>query len=191
MKPHLIGFVAFGVLAAGCVSPEAREIMKPGAAITTADGVKAFSDGVLGHCLPAVHTGQSFADFEVKGVTPLRRLEENKISMFDEGVQPVWQMAEGVVQVSLDEDGGTCRVASYGLPVKATFKLVGDTALATDYGYTDEDTGFPQDGPDFTRVLVSGEGDDQVTLTLTGTEPDEGAAGEYATLNAVVEKGAE
>lgn len=191
MKPHLIGFVAAGVLAAACISPQERAMTRPGAAITTAEGVKAFSDAVLGHCLPAIHTGQSFADFEVAGVTPLSRLQENKISQFADETLPVWQMVEGVVQVQLDEAGGTCRVVAYGLPVKATFKLVGDAAIQTDYGYSDEDAGFPQEGPGFTRTLFAGTGDNQVTLTLTGVDPEEDVEGEYATLNAVVTKGAD
>ncbi|WP_084398819.1 hypothetical protein [Henriciella aquimarina] len=179
-------------LAAGCATPsDDLDMRRPGAAVSQTDGVKAFSDAVLGHCLPAIHNNQAFADFEVKDVTPLGKLAENKISMFENKTLPVWQMVDGVVQIQLDESQ-SCAVKSYGLPVKATFRLVGNTALQTSYDYREEDVGFPQAGESFRRVLVSGTGADAVTLTLTGMEP--GAPGndeKYAKLDAVVSRGEE
>lgn len=188
MKFLAFGTLGMAVLATGCMTPQEREAAKPGAAITQAEGVKAFSDAVLGHCLPAIHTDQEFKDFEVKGVTRLRALEENKISMFENDELPVWQMVEGVVQVQLDP-GQSCEAQTFGMPVKASFDVIGNTALQTDYYYSDTDVGYPQDGDALRRVLVSGNGADKITLTLTGTKAGEDASpGEYSRLRAVVEK---
>jgi len=169
MKFLAFGTLGVAVLATGCMTPQEREAAKPGAAITQAEGVKAFSDAVLGHCL-------------------LRALEENKISMFENDELPVWQMVEGVVQVQLDP-GQSCEAQTFGMPVKASFDVIGNTALQTDYYYSDTDVGYPQDGDALRRVLVSGNGADKITLTLTGTKAGEDASpGEYSKLRAVVEK---
>lgn len=189
MIRHTAAIAAAAVLVTGCMTEEQKRIGGPGDTITAAEGVKAFSDAVLGHCLPAIHTDQAFSNFEVANVTPLRKLAEGKISMFENDALPVWQMVEGVVQVQLDP-GQSCAVHAYGLPVEASFDLIGRTALQTDYSYSDRDVGFPQDGPEYRRILTSGAGDEQVTLELTGTDTSgETPTGEYAKLYAIVKRG--
>lgn len=186
MRTQTAGIIGLAVLAAACATPEQRLAANEGAAITQAEGVKAFSDAVLGHCLPAVHGRQAFKDFEVKGVTPLRKLEDHKIPMFDSETPQIWQMVDAVVQIQLSADGDTCRVASYGLPAQATLRLVGNTALQTDFNYSDEPVGFPQEGTEYRRVLTAGTGDEEVTLYLTGMETPPGVAGDYGKINAIV-----
>ena len=186
-----LAFLGLSLLAAGCMTAEEKTAARPGATVSESQAIKAFADSVLGHCLPAIHTGQAFREFELKNVEPLMALQPNKISLFERETPQVWQLAKAVVQLQY-EQGSTCEVKAISLPVQTTFKLVGNGVLQTGYRYDEQDTGFPQNGPAFRRVFTSGTGPEAVTVTLTGMEPGaEGNDKPYAQLNALVEKGGE
>ena len=186
-----LAFLGLSLLAAGCMTAEEKTAARPGATVSESQAIKAFADSVLGHCLPAIHTGQAFREFELKNVEPLMALQPNKISLFERETPQVWQLAKAVVQLQY-EQGSTCEVKAISQPVQTTFKLVGNGVLQTGYRYDEQDTGFPQNGPAFRRVFTSGTGPEAVTVTLTGMEPGaEGNDKPYAQLNALVEKGGE
>ena len=186
MSARLIGIAGLALLATGCISAEDRLAYKDGAMITQGEIVQAFSDAVLGHCLPAMHTNQEFKDFEVKGVTPIQKLQPNKISLFGTDTPQVWQMAEAMVQMQYTT-GTKCEVKGVSAPLETTLSIVGKGVLQSDYRYDEEDTGFPQDSVSMKRIFVSRTGDETITVTLSGTEPQaEGNPETYTKLRAVV-----
>ena len=169
MKLKTLNIVAIAALAAGCASSGDTPARPSGNGVTKAQAVKAFTDAVLGHCLPAIHTEQEFREFEVDGVTPLARLGDNRISLFADTALPVYQMGDGVVQIQLDAFS-SCQTRSNDLPVKATFDLIGNALMQTEYRYTEQDSGYPQDGDELSRVFVSGESPDTIIVALSGTK---------------------
>lgn len=190
MIVRLIGAASLALLATACISAEDRMSYKDGAMVTRGEIVQSFSDAVVSHCLIAMHTGQEFKDFEVKGATPLRAIDENKISLFGSESPQVWQMTEAMVQLQY-VPGESCEVKAVSAPVEPTLKVVGQSVLQSDFRYSEEDTGFPQDSVSMKRVFVSGSGDDAITVYLSGTEPGvEGDPETYAKLRARIVKGA-
>ncbi|MGB3627487.1 MAG: hypothetical protein WA989_16775 [Henriciella sp.] len=191
MMKRLICAGGIALLATACISPEDRLTYKDGAMVTRGEIVQAFSDAVISHCLIAMHTGKEFKEFEVKGVTPIRALAENKISLFGTESPQVWQMVEAMVQVQYTP-GESCEVRAVSAPVEPTLNVVGRSVLQSDYRYSEEDTGFPQDSVSMKRVLVAGAGGEAYTVYLSGTEPGvEGNPETYAKLKARVVKGAQ
>ncbi|WP_300377253.1 hypothetical protein [Henriciella sp.] len=189
MKFRIATIFAISVLSAGCASTAGDTARRSEAGVTRAQAVKAFSDAVLGHCLPAIHREETFSEFEVDGVTPIGQLWENRTPLFQNETLPIHQMVEGVVQLQLDPFS-SCQVASNDLPVEVTFNLIGDALLQTAYGYTEQESGYPQDGDRLSRVFVSGTGDDMVTVALDGMK--DGATSSttlYSNLKASVTAG--
>ena len=138
------------VLAAACVAPEDRATYRAGAYIDESAGLKAFADAVIAHCAPAVEGQQDFSDFEMKGATPIRAIADNKIPVVSGGDLPVWQLAEGVVQMQLDPYSA-CEVVAVGLP--------SETAITVGQGTVIELSGPEQgqtpDGRTYTKVTAN------------------------------------
>lgn len=189
MTHHLIVGLGAAALLAGCIAPQDRAGYRPGATITQGEGVQAFADGVLSHCLIAMETGKALKAFEVRNATKLRKLDANKISLFPSETAQVWQMAEALVQLQYDQ-GQVCEVKAISLPTKVTLDIVGSGVLQSGFGYTEIDAGYPQSDGKYRRVFTSGSGDDAMTVELTAADAGAAAGSQYATLNARLRLGA-
>lgn len=157
---HLALIAGATLLATACVPQEERAMYRDGAYIDESAGLKAFADAVVAHCAPAIESQQSFADFEVKGATQIRAIADNKIPVVSSDSLPVWQLAEGVVQMQLDPYS-KCEVVAVGLPADTAVNVAASAAKAN--GYREGEvtaTGA--------RRLVSGQG---TVIELTGPEP--------------------
>ncbi|MCZ4297125.1 hypothetical protein [Henriciella marina] len=147
---HLALIAGTALVASACVSQEERAFYKDSAYIDESAGFKAFADAVTAHCAPAIEGKQGFADFEVKGATRIRMIDDNKIPVVSSDTLPVWQLAEGLVQMQLDPYD-RCEVVAVGLPAETTLEVAINAAKAS--GFRDAEA-----SADGGRRLVSGQG---------------------------------
>ena len=129
---HLALIAGATLLATACVSQEKRAYYKDGAYIDESAGFKAFADAVTAHCAPAIEGKQSFADFEMKGATRIRLIDDNKIPVVSSDSLPVWQLAEGLVQMQLDPYD-RCEVIAVGLPAETALEVAANAAKASGF----------------------------------------------------------
>lgn len=129
---HLAFIAGAAILATACVSQEERAYYKDGAYIDESAGFKAFADAVTAHCAPAIEGKQSFAEFEVKGATRIRLIDDNKIPVVSSESLPVWQLAEGLVQMQLDPYD-RCEVIAVGLPGETALEVAANAAKANGF----------------------------------------------------------
>lgn len=162
MTPKIFALTAGSLLlAAACVAPEDRAMYRDGAYINEGAGLKAFADAVVSHCAPAIEGSQDFSKFEKKGATPIRALADNKIPVVSSDSLPVWQLAEGVVQMQLDPYSA-CEVVAVGLPPETAVKVIARTAKANGF----RETELAADST-LEQRLVSGQG---TAIEITGAE---------------------
>ena len=179
MKTKSIILIASaGMIAAACVPQEERDLYRPGAYVEEGIGYKAFADAVIAHCVPAIQNEEAFADFEMKNASPLRALADNKYPVVSRDGLPIWQLAEGLVQVQLDPYT-TCEAVAVGLPMDTTIEVTAKTAKAN--GFSEIDADSPADGASIHRVLVAADG-----TTLDLTAPVEGQTPDGRTYTKVV-----
>lgn len=158
---HFASLAAIALLAAACVPQEERAFYKDGAYIDESEGLKAFADAIVSHCAPAVEGKQDFSDFEMKGATPIRAIADNKIPVVSSDSLPVWQLAEGVVQMQLDPYS-SCEVVAVGLPAETAINVAAKSAKASGYRETE-----PAAGSALEHRLVSGQG---TVIEITGAQ---------------------
>jgi hypothetical protein len=189
MKILSIAIAGSALLGAACVAQDDRDRYRAGAFVDEGQGLKALADAVAAHCIPAIEGEQPFADFEMKGAAPIRALADNKISVVSSDTLPVWQLAEGIVQMQLDPYR-SCEVVVVGLPVETSYKVL--TNAARRAGYRETETGFPQATGDLHRILVSGQGESGFTVDIRGPESAQMTDGRtYEKITATVTQGAD
>ncbi|WP_018148686.1 hypothetical protein [Henriciella marina] len=189
MNLYSTAILGAAILAAGCIAPEDRERYQPGAFVNEGASLKALADAVVAHCIPAVEGEQDFADFEMRGATAIRALADNKISVVSDSTLPVWQLADGIVQIQLDPYQ-SCEVAAVGLPTDTSYKVL--TSAVKQAGYRETDTGYPQATGDLYRTFVSGQGASGYTVHVEGPQTAQMADGRtYEKLVATVSQGAD
>ena len=176
---HLALIAGTALLATACVSQEERAYYKDGAYIDESAGFKAFADAVTAHCAPAIEGKQSFAEFEMKGATRIRLIDDNKIPVVSSDTLPVWQLAEGLVQMQLDPYD-RCEVVAVGLPADTTLEVATNAAKAS--GFRDAET-----SADGVHRLVSGQG---TAIELSGPSEAQTPDGRtYTKVTAIVTPG--